>query len=69
MLRLIMKQKSINYFLQVYDFRKVEPFLENFIIRIYVRLFLNWVGVNPVCFLNAVLKEDFELKPASKRIC
>ena len=69
MVQLIMKQNSTNYIFQAYDFRKVEPFLLDFIIRLYVCLFLYWVGVNPVCFLNAVLKEDFELKPTSKRIC
>jgi hypothetical protein len=29
--------------------------------------FLNSLGVNPVCFLKTVLKEDFELKPTSYR--
>ena len=69
MARSITKQKSINYILQAYDFCKVVPFLENYMVRFYVCLFLYWLGVNPVCFLNAVLKEDFELKPTSKRIC
>ena len=27
--------------------------------------FLNWLGVMPVCFLNALLKADLELNPDS----
>ena len=59
---------------------KVEPFILDKKVRLhsqpydfcktsYIAPFCrNWVGVSLVCFLNAVLKDDLELKPTSYKI-